>query len=63
MGFPGGSESTESACDASNLGLIPGLGRSPGAGRGNPVQSSYLETPHGQRSLWAMVHGFTKSRT
>ena len=51
MDFSGGSDGTESAHDASDLGLIPGLGRSPGAGHGNPLQSSYLEKPHGQRSL------------
>ena len=39
-GFPGGSESKESACDAGNLGSIPGLGRSPGGGHGNPFQYS-----------------------
>ena len=51
MGFPGGSDDTESAGDASDLGLIPGLERSPGARHGNSLQSSYLENPHGQRSL------------
>ena len=51
-GFPGGSgASKESACDAGDLGLIPGLGRSPGGGHGNPLQYSCLENPHGQRSL------------
>ena len=51
MGFPGGSDGKESACNAGNLGLIPGLGRSPGGGHGNPLQYSCLENPHGQRSL------------
>ena len=41
----------ESACDAGDLGLIPGLGRSPGGGHGSPLQYSCLENPHGQRSL------------
>ena len=41
----------ESACNAGDLGLIPGLGRSPGGGHGHPLQSSFLENPHGQRSL------------
>ena len=50
-GFPGGSESKESACSAGDLGLIPGSGRSPGEGNGYPVQYSCLENPHGQRSL------------
>ena len=51
MGFPGGSDSKESACNVENLGLIPGLGRSPGEGYGNPFQYSCQENPHGQRSL------------
>ena len=51
MGFPGGSDSKESACNAGDLGLIPGLGRPPGGGHGNPLQYSCLENPHGQRSL------------
>ena len=45
MGFPGGSESKESARNAGDLGLIPGLGRSPGEGNGNPLQHSCLENP------------------
>ena len=49
--FPGGSDSKESACSAGNLSLIPGLGRSPGGGHGNPFQYSCLENPQGQRSL------------
>ena len=51
MGFPGGSDSKESACSAGDLGLIPELGRSPGGGHGNPLHCSCLENPHGQRSL------------
>ena len=50
-GFPGGSDDKESACSAGDLGLIPGLGRSPGEGYGNPLQYSLLENPHGQGSL------------
>ena len=42
-GFPGGSDSKESACNAGDLGLIPGSGRSPGEGNGNPLQYSCLE--------------------
>ena len=45
VGFPGGSEGKESACNAGDLGLIPGLGRSPGEGNGNPLQYSCLENP------------------
>ena len=41
----------ESSCNVEDLGLIPGLGRSSGGGHGNPLQYSYLENPHGQRSL------------
>ena len=51
MGFPGGSDGKESACNAGDQGLIPGLGRSPGGGHGDPLQYSYLENPHGQRNL------------
>ena len=47
----GGSEVKASACNAGDLGSIPGLGRSPGGGHGNSLQYSCLENPHGQRSL------------
>ena len=50
-GFPSGSVGKESACNAEGLGSIPGFGRSPGAGHGNPLQYSCLENPHGQRNL------------
>ena len=43
LGFPGGSEGKASACNAGDLGSIPGLGRSPGEGNGNPLQHSCLE--------------------
>ena len=43
MGFPGGSDDKESAYNAGDPGLIPGSGRSPGEGNGNPLQYSYLE--------------------
>ena len=52
MGFPGGSDGQESACNVGDPGSMPGLGRSPGEGHGNPLQYSCLENPHGQRSLW-----------
>ena len=42
MGFPGGSDGKESACNAGDLGLIPGLGRSPGEGNGNLLQYSFF---------------------
>ena len=51
MDFPGGSDSQESACNAGDLGLIPGLGRFLGGGHSNPLQYSCPENPHGQRSL------------
>ena len=51
MGFSGGSEGTESTFNVGNLGLIPGLGKSPGGGHDNSLQYSYLENPYGQRSL------------
>ena len=44
-GFLGGSVGKESACNAEDLGLIPGSGRSPGGGHGNPFQYSCLENP------------------
>ena len=52
MGLPGSSVGKESACNAGDPGSIPGLGRSPGGGHGNPRQYSCLENPCGQRS-WA----------
>ena len=45
LGFPGGSEGKVSACNAEDLGLTPGSGRSPGEGNGNPLQYSCLENP------------------
>ena len=51
MGFPGGSDGKESACNTGDLGLIPGLGRFPGGWHENPLQYSCLENPHVQRSL------------
>ena len=51
MGFVGGSDSKESAYSMGDLGLIPGLGRSPGGGHGNPLQYSCLENPPGQKNF------------
>ena len=51
LGFPGGSDGKESACNAGDLGSIPGLERFPRGGHGHPLQYSCLENPHGQRSL------------
>ena len=58
MGFPGGSDCKESTCNVGDLGSIPGLGRSPGEGKGYPLQYSGLEN-----SLDSVVHGVAKSRT
>ena len=63
MGFPGGSEVKASACNAEDLGLIPGSGRSPGEGNGNPLQYSCLENPMDGGAWWATVHGVAKSWT
>ena len=60
-GFPGGSEGKESACIAEDLGLIPGLGRSPGEGNSNPLQYYCLENPMDRGAWWATVHQVTKS--
>ena len=60
MGFPDGSDSRKSACNAGDLGLIPGLGRSPGKGNGNPLQHSCLGNPMDRGAWWAIVHGVTK---
>ena len=51
LSFPGGSDGKESACNAEDLGSIPGWGISPGGRHGNPIQYSCLENPHGERSL------------
>ena len=51
MGFPGGSDGKESMCSVGDWGSIPGLGRSPGGGHGNPLWYSCLENPHEQKSL------------
>ena len=63
LGFPGGSEVKASACNAGDLGSIPGLGRSPGERNGNPLQYSCLENPMDGGAWWATVHGVAKSQT
>ena len=62
-GFPCGSASKESTCNAGDLGSIPGLGRSPGNGNGNPLQYSCLENPRDREAWQSTVHGVAKSRT
>ena len=52
-----------SAGNVRDLGLIPGLGRSPGEGNGNPLQYSCLENPMDRGARKATVHGVTKSQT
>ena len=49
------------ADDAGDVGSDPGLGRSPGGGKGNPLQYSCLENSVDRGALWAIVHGVTKS--
>ena len=63
MGFPGGSDSKQSACNEGDLGLIPGLGTSPEEGNGNPLQYSCRENLMDRGAWWATIHGVTKSRT
>ena len=52
-----------SACNAGDLGSIPGLGRSPGEGNGNPLQYFCLENPMDGEAWWAIVHVGAKSQT
>ena len=61
-GFPGGSDSKESTCNA-DLGSISGSGRSPGGGHGNPLQYSCLENPMDSAAWWDIVHRNIKSQT
>ena len=59
----GSSEGKESACNAGDWGLIPGLGKSPGEGNGYPYQYSCLENSMDRRAWPATVHGVSKSGT
>ena len=63
LGFPDGSDGKVSAHNEGELGLIPGLGRSPGEGNGNPLQYSCLENSMDGGAWWATVCGVAKSRT
>ena len=58
-----GSEGKEAVCDVGDPGSIPGLGRSPGEGNGNPLQYSCLEIPMDRGAWQATVHGVAKSWT
>ena len=62
-GFSGGSEVKASACSVGDLGLIPGVGRSPGEGNGNPLQYPCHKNPVDRGAWWATVHGVAESRT
>ena len=61
--FPGGSEVKASACNAGDLGSIPGSGISPGEGNGNPLQYSCLKSSMVRGAWWPTVHGVAKSQT
>ena len=61
--LPSGSQVKASASNTGDLGSIPGSGRSPGEGNGNPLQYSCLENPMDGGAWWATVHGVAKSRT
>ena len=63
MGFPGGLDGKESACNAGNPGSIPGSGRSLREGNGYPLEYSSLENSMGKEAWWATVHRVEKSWT
>ena len=62
VGFPGSSDGKESACDTGDLSLIPGSGRSPREGNGNPFRYSYLENSMDTGAWLATVYGVAKSQ-
>ena len=61
--FPGGSDGKESTYNAGDLSLIPGLGKSPGEGNGNPLQYSCLDNSMDRGAWWATVYGVAKRQT
>ena len=63
LGFPGSSNSKECTCNAGDPGLIPGLGRSPGEGNGNPLQCPCPENSMDRGAWQATVHGVANSET
>ena len=63
FGFPWELRGKGSACNAGDMGSIPGSEKSPGEGNGNPLQYSCLENPMGRGAWWATVHSIAKSRT
>ena len=58
-----GSDGKDSSFSAGDMGSVPGLGRSPGGGHGNPLQCSCLKNPMDRGAWWATVRGVTKSCT
>ena len=60
-GFPGGLAGKDSSCNAGDMGSVPGSGRSPGEGNGNPLQCSCLENPMDRGAWRATVHAVAKS--
>ena len=62
LGFPCSSVGKEFACSVEDLGSIPGLGRSPGEGNGNPLQDPCLENLMDRGTWWIAVHGVARSR-
>ena len=60
VGFPGGSDGKEAACNARDMSWVPGLGRSPGEGKGHPPQYSCLENSMDRGAWWATVGGVAK---
>ena len=62
-GFPGGSVVKNPTANAGDVGLIPGLERSPGEGNGNPLQYSCLESPMDRGAWWSIVRGLKESDT
>ena len=63
MALPGGSAVKNPPANAEDTGSIPGSGRSPGEGNGNPLQYSYLGNPMDGGDWWATVHGIANSWT
>ena len=61
LGFPGGSDGKESACNTGDPGSIPGSGRSPREGNGNPLQYSCLENSMDREAWWNTAHGVAES--
>ena len=63
LDLPGDSDGNEFVCSAGDPGSVPGSGRAPGEGKGNPLHYSCLENSMDRGAWWATVHGVSKSRT